>query len=397
MQIHTSTREKRRKSRKRNLPERLAKRRLSLKAGMMLSLFLVTQQVYSAQIRIDEEKWLNVGFRLQSWAQWVEKDAAGKNSAEDRIDFQVRRAYFYVGGQVHPQLQYFAHIAGDRLGQAGLDNPGNGAGTGFALRDAWVMLNLADELRLQLGRMYAPFTRGFGTEATFALQTLDIAQYQQGNLIPGRRVGRDDGVAVWGNLIRGRLQYRLALMDGADRLPEAGLRFAGRIALSLFAPETDWFNLAAHLNGKRVLSAGVGFDRLSNFNEEGKKHSGWTTDVYFALPMGKKLIFIGEGAYAAIDQDDTLWTGDYLFGALGIFLERNLLFGPLHPYVRYERFDVDENVKNPPQEKSEWSVGLNFYPRNMGHAFKTTVDWTHIQQRKTDSFNRLTTQLQLSF
>ena len=70
-----------------------------------------------------------MGLRLQGWYQTVEGAAPDGGSSSD---FMVRRAYFYVTGKVVPTVSVFAHIAADRVGQAGLDNPGLGLGSGTA-------------------------------------------------------------------------------------------------------------------------------------------------------------------------------------------------------------------------------------------------------------------------
>jgi hypothetical protein len=125
--------------------------------------------------KIDDEKWFEVGARVQGWYQSVSEEKMLHLN-----DFMVRRAYVYMQGQVAPKLTFFTHIAGDRLGQEGVDTPGSGLGTGFSLRDGWITYAPYEELKIQAGRMYVPFTRSFGTESMFALLTLDMPFVQGG-------------------------------------------------------------------------------------------------------------------------------------------------------------------------------------------------------------------------
>jgi hypothetical protein len=121
---------------------------------------------------------LEIHFRAQGWYQWVED---GSPEGDDALhDFELRRAYLSLAGQVTPKLGAFAHLAADRSGQQGLDSPSLGLGSGLAVRDAWVVFDVAEPLKVQLGRMYMPFTRAFGTESTFSLLALDIPWTQGG-------------------------------------------------------------------------------------------------------------------------------------------------------------------------------------------------------------------------
>ncbi len=125
--------------------------------------------------KLDDERWFEVGARVQAWYQSVHEEGAPHMN-----DFMARRAYLYVQGQVAPKLTFFTHIAGDRLGQQGVDTAGSGLGTGFSLRDGWIAYAPFEELKIQLGRMYIPFTRSFGTESTFTLLTVDLPFMQGG-------------------------------------------------------------------------------------------------------------------------------------------------------------------------------------------------------------------------
>lgn len=105
-----------------------------------LAIFLAAAQAslgvaQAVELKIADGAIVNVGLRVQTWAQWTEHGAA---DGSDKADFSARRVYFYAGGKISPAVAYFAHIAGDRLGQDGVDTPSLGLGTGLALRDGWM-------------------------------------------------------------------------------------------------------------------------------------------------------------------------------------------------------------------------------------------------------------------
>ena len=139
---------------------------------------------WSAEIYRDGDASLDVSFWGQAWYQWVED---GRDSDADGIldenlnDFMFRRAYLGMKGTITPWYGFFVHFATDRLGQDGLDSPGSGLGSGVAVRDAWMTARLLGvDLMLQLGRMYVPLTRNYGTTSTKSLLTTDLDWTQGG-------------------------------------------------------------------------------------------------------------------------------------------------------------------------------------------------------------------------
>lgn len=181
-----------------------------------------------AEFKIDDQTKMEIGFWGQGWYQFVENGKPDGNLN----DFMVRRAYLYVKGQVTTSFEFFTHIALDRLGQEGLDIPALGLGSGVAFRDLWITYKLNDAVKIQVGRMYIPLTRSFGTTSTKALLTVDLPSLQggvHGNIFFASKVGRDDGITIWGNPFDGRIQYRYMLSEGVEdgNNPDDSLRSSG--------------------------------------------------------------------------------------------------------------------------------------------------------------------------
>lgn len=91
-----------------------------------------------------------MGFWTQAWYQYVEngKSVGSFGNGKGLNDFMIRRAYFYVKGQPTDYLGFFTHIAVDRLGQDGLDNPSLGLGSGLTFRDLWIVVNLSESFKI---------------------------------------------------------------------------------------------------------------------------------------------------------------------------------------------------------------------------------------------------------
>ena len=336
-----------------------------------------------------EKHKLKAGLRMQTWYQFVEDGKKG--GTKDLHDFMARRFYFYLKGEVTPKMGFFAHIAADRIGQDGLDKPSVGLGSGLAVRDAWIYYNVNEAFKLQMGRMYIPFTRNYGTTSTFAMLPLELPFNQggvRGGIFYASKVGRDDGMLVWGNPFEGKLQYRLGVSEGVENSdnPDDNLRFTGRLSLNLLEPETSWFNKGTYLGKKKVLALGAGFDFQNDLTLSGRPDEdnlGWTLDFFYDHPAGEGAVTL-EGAY--IDVENMTQTLKYSWLKSGddaqiYYIQGGYLFpgtigpGRIQPYFRYERLLVD----NKPDTAFP-SVGLNYYLK--GHNARLTLDWTMIDQRK---------------
>lgn len=336
-----------------------------------------------------EEHKLKAGLRVQTWYQFVEDGK--KNGTKNLHDFMARRFYFYLNGEITPDIGFFAHIAADRIGQDGLDNSSLGLGSGIAVRDAWIYYNVNESFKIQMGRMYVPFTRNFGTTSTFALLPIDLTFNQggvRGSIFYASKVGRDDGMVIWGNPFKGKLQYRLGIFEGVEDAdnPDDNLRFAGRLSLNFLEPETSWFNKGTYLGEKKVLALGLGFDYQPDLTLSGKDdrdNFGWTVDLFLDHPVGKGAITL-ESAFINVQNVTQTLRYSWLTGgddADIYYIQGGYLFpcpiglGKIQPYFRYERLAVEHKP-----DTAFPSLGINYFVK--GHDAKLTLDWTLIDQRK---------------
>jgi hypothetical protein len=254
--------------------------------------------------------------------------------------------------------------------------------------------------------MYVPFTRAYGTESTFTLLAVDLPQTQgggRGAIFYPSKVGRDDGLVAWGRLWRGRVQYRVAAMDGLDGAANPGdsLRFAGRISLNLLEPETGWFNRGTYLGEKRVLALGVGFDRQADLvltAGEPRTYRAWTVDVFLDHPLGRGALTV-EASYV----DAEALPAGLSFAGLpagasarlayvqaGFLMPGRLGGGRLQAYGRAEKVLVQDGA-----DASLPSAGLNYIVR--GHDLKLTADWSRCLRGSRPASNALTLQAQVGF
>jgi hypothetical protein len=240
--------------------------------------------------------------------------------------------------------------------------------------------------------MYIPFTRNYGTTSTFALLPLELPFNQggvRGGIFYASKVGRDDGIVIWGNPFDGKLQYRLGISEGVEEdaaNPDDNLRFSGRFSLNLLEPETSWFNKGTYLGKKKVLALGAGFDYQKDLTLSGnpdEDNIGWTIDFFLDHPVGAGAVTL-ECAYIKVEnvtqnlRYSWLTIGDdarmyYIQG--GYLLPWKIGSGRIQPYFRYERLAVDHKP-----DTAFPTLGLNYFIK--GHNAKLTLDWTMIDQKR---------------
>ncbi len=344
----------------------------ALGAALVLMHLCALPAPCGVKTKIDDEKWFEVGARMQGWYQSV-----GEENSPHLNDFMVRRFYLYVQGQVHPDVTFFTHLAADRIGQDGTDSPGSGLGTGFSVRDAWITYSPLEELKIQGGRMYVPFTRAYGTESTFAMLPLELPIAQGGvraKIFYPSNIGRDDGVTVWGNIAKGLVQYRVGVFDGQQGSQNAqkSPRTSGRISISPLEPETAWFNKGNYLGTKKVLSFGLGFDRQADLKWSADRpeadYSAWTADAFFDHPVGSGAVTV-ETAF--VDMENSQEHGD----ARTFYVQGGVLLPPvtkafrIQPYARYEGVYRDAAM-----DTGYAAGGVNLLFK--GHDLKLTMEFT---------------------
>jgi hypothetical protein len=339
---------------------------------------------------------LKMGLWGQAWYQYIsdyDTDETGEWD-DDLNDFMVRRTYFYVKGTVTPWMDFFVHYAGDRLGQEDLDVSSKGLGTSLALRDGWARFKLLDDdFMLQMGRMYVPFTRNYGTTSTKSMLTADLdwgqGGYRSGIFYP-QNVGRDDSITLWGNVLKDQLQYRVMVGEGtedSDKNPDDNPRIAARLSYNFFDPETKWFNAGTYLGKKQILALGLGIDYQKDLilNNKEDDYIAWTADIHFDQPLSQGALTC-QASY--IDIDNTVngisWTqiasgddGQIYSGKTGYYFSQKIGPGRLQPYVHYQYFDPDESSKD---ATNFYGLGLNYYLKGPGN--KLTLEVSYMDQEE---------------
>ena len=363
----------------------------SLAIGLLLPSMAISMEIYKK-----DDVSLSAGWWGQAWYQYVsDMDTNDDGRQDDSLnDFLIRRSYFYLKGTVTPDLSFFVHFASDKLGMDEIKNDsGNGLGSGIALRDGWINYKVAgDDLMVQVGRMYIPFTRNYGTTSTKSMLTTDLDWGQAGlrsGIFYPSRIGRDDSVTLWGNILDDKLQYRFMVGDGEEddaKNPDDSMRYAGRLSYNFFDPETKWFNAGTYLGAKHVLALGAGFDFQKDIviNDDEDDYSGWTVDLHYDKPLGggDNLTFAASYIDISHSANGITWTdfsagddGDLLSVKAGYYFGNKIGTGNLQPYASVQNISSDESGDD---DTLIYGVGLNYYIKGAGN--KISLDATFIDQ-----------------
>jgi len=237
---------------------------------------------------------MTITYALQAWAQ--NKDYSG---GDDDTDFFLRRNRLALSGQMNDMVGYYFQIEGGGFPDADKE---------IYVRDAYVTIDYKDELRFIVGEFKNTFTRE-NLEACLEPLTLDRSEVLAYTPFGGTR---DKGVAIWGNLMDAKLQYRLMVSEGRDdgAKPKDNPRITARVHYSFLDPEFNYGYLGTYLGTQKVFTIGAAYDQQSDVvyanypvRSDPRDYKAWTIDAFFEYPTSSG-VYTVSGAYMEYDSDD---------------------------------------------------------------------------------------------
>jgi len=288
-------------------------------------------------------------------AQGKRTSGANRSTDHSATNFSAKLVTIAASGQVN-KLVYFGITAEPR-------SPG--LRESFVVRDAFVGLKFAEDLRVQAGAMRIPFSRITLTSSyNFLIPTQDVRDVYGVGLsidpIDGLSVrgdagerNRDAGVVVWGNVAGGMLKYYLGVTDGRYDGRRVGLfgrdngkdNLAYTIRLQFtptmlgYKPETRYSLSDTYLGRQKVLTLGVGYRTLKaettgldhNYSKTAKL---WTADMLYERKLGALVPNLQVGyinakdvTYGFNDRDTCGETNTICYGtATQIYAQGQLLY-----------------------------------------------------------------------
>jgi hypothetical protein len=360
----------------------------------------------------DGEGLLRIDYKAQFQGIFRE-GGSGKDGLSDTSTMNFRRNRIQLVGAwgekygMYVQTDFVEDLNVNTLGV------GHDFGSYFTLLDAQFRYNYNEMFNVRVGKFKANFARE-NLEDCYQPLTLDRSLFLKAPFV----VSRDIGVAVWGNLLDGKVQYRADVLEGRtadDVAPDSGFRYSGRVHLSLLDPEKGYGYRGTYRGNKKVLTIGLAgqfetdvvYGDLAN-KVQPENYKAWTADIFTEYPIDGIGTVTFSAAYMDVGMDEAYQGADPEAEALGLSGERNGYYVkaaymlpniPLQLFARYEgwTFASLEGVIN---QDLDWTgVGANYYVN--GQNLKLTVEYanTDFAKEATDctDFDTFRAQLQFIF
>ncbi len=328
-------------------------------------------------ITFGEDKSVSIGLGMRGSFSNVENGAPNKTSRSN--DFSLDSARIYLSGSLNKHIKGMLNTEKDIAGQ------------GFQAIDANVQIAITPELTIWAGRFLSPSDRANMAGPYYSLgggYWSGIASRYGYN---GGYIGRDDGVAVVGSVMGGKLSYAVGAFEGntafkiapspassvtSNRTGSDGLMYAGRLQLDLWDPEPGYYGTGNYLGGKDILAIGIA-GRTQKNGAFSTTATGDYQSYSIDFLMEKK--GVGPGALsleaAAYDYDtsDVFLSeqGRAYSAGLGYIFNQKVGWGQFQPFVRYQKFNPDTNV-----DTKKYDLGVNYiidgYNAQVGAVYSNT-------------------------
>jgi hypothetical protein len=353
---------------------------------------------------------ITVTYALQGWLQ--QKDFTSPTDSGSSTDAFLRRNRLTFFGQYNDYVGFYAQLEAGNDSKLGQDNKS------VYYRDAYVTLDYRDELRFIVGRFKNTFSRE-NLEACLEPLTMDRAEVLSYTPYGG---SRDTGLAIWGNLMDAKLQYRLMIADGreGDYVAKDNPRLTARVHYSLWDAEPDYGYLGTYLGTKKVLTIGASMDKqdgvaYANYPSRSdiKDYSAWTVDAFMELPTASGVYTLSGAvfeydtgnAFSQTSDPDMTVNSDLegYYVKAGYMLPGKVGPGRLQFFARHEESDYGAKTGNIEYYDQTWTgIGANYYldGQKLKISFeyaKVSFDNEHPTNPALQDYNQATLGLQLIF
>ena len=293
------------------------------------------------------------------------------DKGESKSTFRTRRARILAGGNLFaPWLKYSTQITLE--------------GSEASLRDGYLEASYYKWMTPRLGQYKVPFDREF-LDGGFNLQLIDrsIASSEFA-------IQRDVGLQVSGKKILGAFDYDVGIFNGSGanrNNVDNDYIYVGRLVWGPFGaypysesavdnPSSQKFALGiagAYMPGldpgeRSTLAGNLGKTSILPVESDVALMTADLAYKYrnFSLMSGYYYRNIDPGAATTFGEQD----------AWGVYLQGGVFIVPKHFEVagRYSRIDPDNPEKISDNEKTEYTIGLNYY--FSGHSVKTGINYS---------------------
>ncbi len=330
--------------------------------GILTALSIsTTASIAGGTVKIDNDKWINVGAGLRSsFSIGLDQAPAGNGPNHD---FALESIRLYVNGQVHKNVTFTFNTEFKT-------NDANGNGDTQVI-DGIAQFKFSDLFNFWMGRFLPPSDRS-NLNGPYYLSTWE---YPMVSAYPSIVAGRDDGLALWGEIEGGQMKYQVGMFEGRDgnniTSPnrEDMPLVAGRFTYNFIDPESGYYNSGTYYGSKDILTLGAVFqwqaDGVSSATNAGD-FLGVNVDVLFETKVKNGGVVTVEGAVYNYDTDNLSdsrqlqGTGFFISGAY--LVPKRYGMGKLQPAARFQSLDIDSTsgVGAVGRTPTQLDLGLNY-------------------------------------
>jgi len=351
---------------------------------------VATLPAHAWRVKVDEETFANIGFSTIIRGTYEGKRT---NTEKSRINFSVPLFNITASGQVNKLVYFSMNLEGSRAIKdkycVEVDTTEDGLQCvtydertvehfGVRVRDAFIGMKFADELRVQAGLQRVPFSRAALT-STYAL-LVPTSYAKQGLGVNPLSVQtnvdvspRDAGVVVWGNVAEGMLKYYLAVTDGATigSSTDDSLAYTVRLQFTPtmlgFKGETGYTVSDTYLGKQNVLSIGAGYRVVGRRGSKDTKM--WTVDALYEQKFGDIVPNLQVGYISVKDAGGSTDDASHIYAQGQLLYDQVVGFGKPALAVKFEQ---NKNKVNGPDPKNT-RVGIWAHYYIKGQAAKVSL------------------------
>jgi hypothetical protein len=308
-------------------------------------------------ITFGEDKSVSIGLGMRGSFSSVENGAP--NGTSNSQDFSLDSARIYLSGSLNKNIKGMLNTEKDIAGQ------------GFQVIDANVQLAITPELTIWAGRFLSPSDRANMAGPYYSLGGGYWSGIASRYGFNGGHIGRDDGVAVVGSVLGGKLAYAIGAYEGntafqiasvtqGTRTGSDGLMYAGRLQFDFWDAEPGYYGTGNYLGAKDILAIGI-----AGRTQKNGAYSTTATGDYssYSVDFLLEKKGIGPGALSIeaagydYDTSDVFLSeqGTAYSAGLGYIFDQKVGWGQFQPFVRYQKFTPDTNV-----DTKKYDLGVNY-------------------------------------
>lgn len=318
-----------------------------------------------ATITFGEDKYISAGFGMIGSLSSTEDGAPDGSRGEDA---SLQSARIYLSGSLNKYIKGMFTTEKEIAGKS------------FQVIDANVQIELTPELTLWAGRFLSPSDRANMAGPYYTLGGDYWASIASRYGFNGGYIGRDDGVALVGSFMGGKVNLSAGVFEGNTAFRLTGLpnndegqtqgsddfMYAARAQFDFWDAEPGYYGTGNYLGTKDILAIGIAGRQQSDgatavLGTGDRRDVGDYTAYSVDFLLEKKDVGPGalsiEAAYYDYDTDGVFLSeqGEAYSAGAGYIFKEKMGWGQFQPFVRYQKFEADNNI-----DTKKYDLGVNY-------------------------------------